>query len=99
MAELPSEVLARHRDEVLAAAGRHGIQNVRVFGSVARGEDSAGADVDLLVTIPDSASPWALARFQMEVEEILAVPVDVVEDTGAAPSEVLERARREAVPL
>lgn len=45
----PSEALAKHRDEVLAIIARHAVSNPRVFGSVARGEDEEGSDLDMLV--------------------------------------------------
>ena len=43
--------IAEHRNEILALAQKHGAENVRVFGSVAKGKDSDGSDLDLLVTL------------------------------------------------
>lgn len=73
----PSEALAAHRGDVLAFAREHGASTVKVFGSVARGEDGIGSDVDLLMDIPDSYSLFAMARIQRELSELLGVPVDV----------------------
>jgi len=70
--------LRAKRDEVIAAAGRHGVLNVRVFGSVARGDDTATSDVDLLVDLPKGASLFTIARLQRELEEILKARVDIV---------------------
>lgn len=77
--------LRRRRAAVLALARRHGVSNVRVFGSVARGQDGADSDLDLLVHLPDGAGLFALARFQHDLEELLGVPVDVVPDAGVKP--------------
>lgn len=86
-----------HRDELtLLATARH-LTDVRVFGSVARGDQRGGSDVDLLVTPLADASLFDLAGFQDEARELLRVPVDVVSDRGQG--QVLERIRAEAVPL
>ena len=77
---LPSVVLDRHRDEVKAIAARHGLSNVRVFGSVARGTDTVASDVDLLVTPSPHTTLFRLAAYAVEVEDLLACKVDVVSD-------------------
>ncbi|HHW83258.1 MAG TPA: hypothetical protein GX743_05505 [Actinomycetales bacterium] len=99
LAARPSEILDRHRAALASLAIEYGIENVRVFGSVARGADHPGSDLDLLVTIPDTASPWALARFQRAAEELLSVDVDVVDDHPANTGAALHQARLHAVPL
>lgn len=66
------------RAAVIEAASRHGVANVRVFGSVARGEDTATSDVDLLVDLPDTASLFTIARLQRDLEEILGAQVEIV---------------------
>ncbi|WP_241981237.1 nucleotidyltransferase family protein [Cryobacterium algoritolerans] len=61
--ERPSVVLRRDRERVLELAGRRRAGNVRVFGSIARGEDAVGSDVDLVVTFASEASmqrAWCL---------------------------------------
>lgn len=73
----PSEVLATHRDKVLEIIARYPVSNPCIFGSVARGEDVEGSDVDILV---DSVGPLTLidlARLEMEIEALLSVPVGV----------------------
>ncbi len=47
-----------HRDEILHVAARHGAGNVRLFGSVARGEDTPESDVDLLIDVTGETTPW-----------------------------------------
>lgn len=60
----------------LAAASR--LEDVRVYGSVARGEASSGSDVDLLVTPTAEATLFDLAEFELDLEAILGAPVSVV---------------------
>lgn len=78
--------LRRRRAAVLALAAKHGVSNVRVFGSVAGGEDGPHSDLDLLVHLPDGAGLFLLGRFKQELEELLHVDVDVVPDDGVKPS-------------
>lgn len=85
------------RDSILRAAADRRISDVRVFGSVARGEAGEGSDLDLLVHPEPGASLFDLAGFMAQVEELLGVDVDVVSDRGTGP--VMDRIRREAVPL
>lgn len=91
-------VLAAHRREVLAAADRHHVTGIKVFGSVARGEDGNASDIDLAIDLPDTMGLLGLARLEVELEAILGVDVDLV------PSEMLIDAARstathDAVPL
>ena len=64
------------------AAARHGASNLRIFGSVARGEDRPDSDVDVLVGLESGRSLFDLARLRVELEEMLHTPVDVVVDSG-----------------
>lgn len=73
----PSEAIARHRDALLEIAQRHGVSNVRVFGSASRGEDRDGSDIDLLVDAGDETSLFDLASIEVEAEELTGVHVDV----------------------
>jgi predicted nucleotidyltransferase len=90
--------LRRHRRAVTNLAERRGLRNVRVFGSVARGEDRDGSDIDLLVDVDDGVGLVAIAGLARELADLLGVPVDVV------PADSLKRAVRadvlaEALPL
>jgi predicted nucleotidyltransferase len=80
-----SRVLGRQRDAIVAAADRHGAGNVRVFGSVARGEDGPGSDVDLLVDPGDQMSLVDLGRLEEELTDLLGRPVDVVPARSLRP--------------
>lgn len=77
--------LRRRRAAVLALAARHGVSDVRIFGSAARGEDGPNSDLDLLVHLPEGAGLFALSRFKHDLEELLHVAVDVVPDDGVKP--------------
>lgn len=70
--------LRQHRQAVLELADRRGARNVRVFGSVARGEDTADSDVDLLVDLDEGVGLVSLAGLARELSELLGVEVDVV---------------------
>ena len=84
--------LRRHRRALLAAAGRAGGRNLRVFGSVARGEDAPDSDVDLLVDLPADTGLFALLSLESEFERILKVHVDL-----ATPSSLKPRVRAAAL--
>lgn len=87
------------RPEVLRAARRAGARNVRVFGSVARGEDDADSDVDLLVDFDiHTHGGLPLIRLRRELTELLGQPVDIATPDLLRP-EVAERALAEAISL
>ena len=66
------------RERLLQAALRHGVRDVRVFGSVARGEETDRSDIDLLVDLEPERTLVDLIGFQQEAEDILGVEVDAV---------------------
>ena len=74
----PSLALQSHRSAVREIALRHRVRNVRVFGSVLRGEDAEGSDLDLLVDPTADTTLMDLAAIEMEVERLLGVAVDVL---------------------
>jgi len=71
---------------VLAAAERFGASDVRVFGSVARGQNTPKCDVDFLVDLSAQSSLVTLGRLERELSDVLGVPVDVVPADGLRPS-------------
>lgn len=81
----PSRVLAERRAAVLALAGDHKATDVRVFGSVARGEDVSGSDIDLLVRFEADADIFDLADLVASLEDLTGLDVDVVSEAGLAP--------------
>jgi len=90
--------LRRRRRDVIAAAAARGVTGLRVFGSVARGEDRPGSDVDLLAELPPGMSLLGLARLQAELEAILGTRVDLV-PAGDLKPDVRARAGRDLVAL
>jgi len=88
----------RRRDDLIAAAAAHGVQNLRVFGSVARGQDRPDSDVDLLADLPAGLSLSGLARVQAELEAIIGALVDLVPAQDLKPG-VRTRVEEELVAL
>jgi uncharacterized protein len=70
--------LVSHRSEVLQIALRYGLTNLRVFGSVARGQDTVDSDVDLLVDVGPGVGLMSLARAERDLERLLGARVDLV---------------------
>ena len=68
----------RHREDLVAAAAAHGVANLRVFGSVARGEDRPDSDVDLLADFPPGLSLFGLGRLEADLEGILGTRVNLI---------------------
>lgn len=90
--------LRRHRRAVTDLAERRGLRNVRVFGSVARGEDREGSDIDLLVDVDEGVGLVAIAGVARELSDLLGVPVDVV-PAGSLKRAIRADAFAEALPL
>lgn len=92
--ELPPNQAARIRE----IARRHGVRDVRVFGSRARGEATSGSDLDLLIRLDPGRGFRDFMDFCDELEEALAERVDVVTEDGLSPY-IRDRVLAEAVPL
>jgi predicted nucleotidyltransferase len=92
-------LLKSRRDEILAIAERHGASNVRVFGSVARGEASPDSDVDFLVDLEPGRTLLDHGQLQADLEDLLGCRVDVITDRGLLRSHARARVLEEAVPL
>ncbi len=93
-----NDLLKSRREEILRIAARHGAQNVRVFGSVARGEADSKSDIDLLVEFKRGTTLLGHAALVQELEELLEVKVDVVSERGLR-DRIKERVLREAVAI
>jgi uncharacterized protein len=87
----PSRVLAAHRVEVLELARARGARNVRVFGSIVRGEDELSSDIDLLVDFPPGTSLLAVIGLEQDLHDLLGVAVDV------GPADALQEEMRDRV--
>jgi predicted nucleotidyltransferase len=92
----PSEALAKHRDEVLAIIARYPVANPRVFGSVARGEDLEGSDIDILVDRVGPMTYPELCKLESEIAALVGHSVEIA--TGLKPF-ALERASANLRPL
>src|ERR1022692_3558612 len=88
----------RRRRELVAAAAAHGVANFLVFGSVARGEDQPGSDLDLLADLPAGMSLLGLGRVTEALEAIAGTRVDLVPAADLKPG-VRGRVEREMLPL
>jgi uncharacterized protein len=86
------------REEIIALAKRYGASDLRLFGSVARGDATDASDVDLLVRFEPGRSLFDQGGLLMDLRELLGVKVDVVSE-GALSGRFGEIVRREAVPL
>jgi len=90
--------IRKRREEILRIASRHGARNVRLFGSVVRGEASEGSDVDLLVKLDDDRSLVDHIALMRELEELLGCSVDVVSE-DALDRLIRDRVLEEGVAL
>jgi uncharacterized protein len=88
----------RHRHDLIAAAAAYGIQNLRVFGSVARGEDRPDSDVDLLADLPPGLGLFGLGRAEADLEAILGTRVELIPAADLKPG-VRERVEHDLVEL
>ena len=80
---LLEQLLTEKREAILSIAAKHGVSNIRIFGSVARGEETGNSDIDFLVDYDLSKiSSWFPVRLIRDLEAILGRKVDVVTQNG-----------------
>lgn len=91
-------LLKEKREEILHIAAKHGARNVRVFGSVARGEADTESDLDLLVEMEPGRSLLDMGGLLMDLQDLLGCRVDVVTEKGLR-ERVRDRVLKDAVPL
>ena len=94
----PSEALAKHRDEVLEIIAKYPVSNPRVFGSVARGEDVEGSDIDIVIDPAPNLSYFDLAALESELQALLGHPLDIGIYRSLKP-DVLPRVAQDVRPL
>ncbi|WP_204151564.1 nucleotidyltransferase family protein [Leptolyngbya sp. CCY15150] len=90
--------LQEKREVILATAATYGAYNVRIFGSVARGEADSDSDVDFLVELEAERSLFDLGGLLMDLQALLDCPVDVVTEKGLRPR-IRDRVLSEAILL
>lgn len=91
-------LLQQNRERVLETAAQYGAYNVRVFGSVARGEATANSDIDILVSMEPGRSLMDLGGLLYELQNLLGVDVDIVTENGLR-ARIRDQVLREAIPL
>ena len=92
------EDILKRREEIIAVAKRHGASELRLFGSIARGDATENSDVDFVVCFESGRSLFDQGGLLMDLRELLGMSVDVVSE-GALTGRFGELVRREAVPL
>ena len=92
------QILQNHRDEILQLANKYGAYNVRIFGSVARGETDADSDIDFLVEMTPGRTLFDLGGLLMDLQNLLGCRVDVVAEKGLR-TRIRERVLKEAKSL
>jgi len=93
-----TDILKSKRNEILRLASQYGAHNVRIFGSVARGEAGPASDVDLLVEMDYGRSLLDLIELSQKLETFLQRKVDILTDQGLSPY-LEQRIHAEAIPL
>lgn len=95
---MKSSLLNTHRDSIKKSAQKHGATSVRLFGSFARGEETADSDIDLLVEMEPNRSLFDIIALKLDIEDLTGRTVDVVTIRGASPY-LAEKISKEAIPL
>jgi predicted nucleotidyltransferase len=92
------QLLREKRDDIKQIAARHGAYNIRVFGSVARGEARPDSDIDFLIDAGPVTSSWFPAGLILDLEDLLSRRVEVVTEKALNP-DLRDCVLREAIPL
>lgn len=93
-----SELVRKNRKKILELAANNGAYNVRLFGSVARGDATEHSDVDFLVDMEPDRSLFDVGGLLMDLQDLLGLRVDIVTTKGLRPS-IRDEVLQEAVPL
>lgn len=92
------ELIKQKRKEILNLAGKYGAYNVRIFGSVARGQAKKDSDIDFLVDLKSDRSLWDLGGLWAELNLLLKVRIEVFTE-NTLKENIRENAFKEAIPL
>ena len=98
VAQITKDELVRRREEILAVAKRYGASDVRIFGSVARGDATETSDVDLLVRFEPGRTLLDHGGLLMDLRELLGMNVEITSEDSLS-GEFEQIVRREAVAL
>lgn len=94
----PSQKIQQHQQKIQELAQKFGMKNLRIFGSVAKGEDTENSDLDLLVEASPTTTLFDICGLQIELEELLNLKVDVVTD-NSLPLRFKGEVMHYAIPL
>jgi predicted nucleotidyltransferase len=92
------DLIQQHRDAILEIATRRGATDVRIFGSVARGDASENSDIDFLVRFAETTSLWDRGGMWSDLHELLGRDIDIV-DEATLRDELREEVLREAIAI
>jgi uncharacterized protein len=95
---ITKEILSQRRDDITRLAAKHGATNIRVFGSVARGQAKHDSDLDLLIDVGPSTSSWFPAGLILDLENLLGCRVEIVTEKGLNP-ELRDQVLSEAIHI
>jgi predicted nucleotidyltransferase len=95
---MAAKFLKNQREEILRIATAHGARNIRVFGSVSRGEAGPQSDVDILVKLEPGRSLLDVVAIKQDLEDLLGCEVDVVTEESISPY-IRDQVLKEAVSL
>ncbi len=92
------DILGDKREAILRLAAEYGASNVRVFGSIARGEARPDSDIDLLISFPSDRSIFDLVGLWLDLKTLIGRDVSLIPD-GIEDKRFLQRVLKDAVPL
>jgi len=95
---LVGEIIKNKRDEIIRVARAYGAGNLRLFGSLARGEGTGESDIDLLVDLSPGTSLLDMIAIKQEIEELTGCKVDLVTPAALSPY-IRDQVLKDAVPL
>ena len=90
--------LSNKRNDIIKVAANHGARNLRVFGSVARGETTPASDLDLLINLDPGRTLLDLIAVKQDLEDLLGCAVDVVTEDAVSPH-IRDQVLKDAVSL
>jgi uncharacterized protein len=93
-----NKILDKNREKILRIAASYGARDLRVFGSVSRGEANLKSDIDILITLETGRSLLDIVAFKQDLEDLLGCKVDVVTEDAVSPY-IRDQILRDAVSL